>query len=163
VSDFISYMLSHTYPRGRKSQMNAENRRNDSFSILVHDIVVIGPITAGNLSLAKGLAAERARFVLGDPNSEHSLSKLCDCGKKMVVDSVAPSDVDVDIENLRPEPQEKPDSALNDETEEGFAKLAEMTRVKFEDLDTSKLDTVEDDTDSDEQAVEDMLAAPDIY
>jgi len=38
-----------------------------------------------------------------------------------------------------------------------------MTSVKFESLDTPSLDTVEDDTDSDEQAVEDMLAIPDIY
>lgn len=143
--------------------MNAENRRNDSFSILVHDTVIVGPITAGNLSLAKGLAAERARFVLGDPDSEYSLSKLCDCGKKMAVDPVKPPDVETDIEKLGPEPQEKPDSSLNDETEEGFAKLAEMTRVKFEGHDTSSLDTVEDDTDSDEQAVEEMLTVHDMY
>lgn len=138
--------------------MNVENRRNDSFSILVHDVVVVGPITAANLSLAKGLAAERARSVLGDPNSEHSLSRLCDCGKKMVVDSVTSPDVGADIEKLRPEPQDKP---LNDETEEGFAKLAEMTRVKFEGFDTLGSEKLADDTDSDEQAVEEMLAVQD--
>jgi len=133
----------------------------------VHDIVIVGPITAANLSLAKGLAAERARFVLGDVNSEHSLSRLCDCGKKMVVDSVVdsvtPVDVEADIGNLQPEPHCKPDVTLNDETEEGFAKIAEMTRVKFEGIDISNLETVVDDTDSDEQAVEEMLTIHEIY
>ena len=140
--------------------MNAENRRNDSYAILVHDIVIVGPITAGNLSLAKGLAAEKARSILGDSNSEHSLPRLCDCGKKMVVDSTVPLDVDPDNGNPRPEPerQSKPDAALNDETEEGFAKIAEMTRVKFEG-DVSSLETAIDDSDSDEQAVEEMLLA----
>lgn len=142
--------------------MNADNRRNDSFSILVHDIVIIGPITAGNLSLAKGLAAEKARSVLGDPNSEYSLLKLCNCLRKMDMDPVKPPDVEADVEKLRPEPHEKPESVLNDETEEGFAKLAELTRVKFEGIDTSGSE-VEEDTDSDEQAVEDMLAVHDIY
>ena len=42
----------------RKSQSNVDLRRNDSVSVIVHDIVVVGPITATNLSLSKGLAAE---------------------------------------------------------------------------------------------------------
>ena len=108
--------------------MNAESRRNDSVAILVHDIMVAGPVTAANLSLAKGLAAERARAILEDPNSEHCLSRLCNCGKKMNIDTNKTAAVDVDVEL-----QCKPDITLSDETEEGFAKIAEMTRVEFED------------------------------
>jgi len=140
----------------RKSQLNAESKRNDSVAILVHDVMVAGPVTAANLSLAKGLAAERARTVLEDPNSEHCLSRLCDCGKKMDVDAIvaAGSDVDIDL-------QRKSEVALNDETEEGFAKIAEMTRVEFEDPDLSTTITLVDETAIDEQAVEDMLAIQD--
>jgi len=140
----------------QKSQLNAESKRNDSIAILVHDAMVAGPVTAANLSLAKGLAAERARTVLEDPNSEHCLSRLCDCGKKMDVDATAAvgSDVDIDL-------QRKSEVALNDETEEGFAKIAEMTRVEFEDPDLSTTVTLVDETAIDEQAVEDMLAIQD--
>ena len=135
--------------------MNAESKRNDSVAILVHDIVVAGPVTGANLSMAKGLAAERARTVLEDPKSEHCLSHLCDCGKKMDVDASAAVSADADIEL-----QGKPDVALNDETEEGFAKIAEMTRVEFEDPNTSSV-TLVNETAMDEQAVEDMLALQD--
>jgi endoribonuclease Dicer len=140
----------------RKSQMNAESRRNDSVAILVHDIIVSGPVTAANLSLAKGLAAERARNVLEDPNSEYCLSRLCDCGKKMDIDASASAAVDADIEL-----QGKSEIALNDETEEGFAKIADMTRIEFEDPDTSKSITLVDETAIDEQVVEDMLTSQD--
>ena len=137
----------------RKSQLNAESKRNDSIAILVHDVMVAGPVTAANLSLAKGLAAERARTVLEDPNSEHCLSRLCDCGKKMDIDvtAAARSDVDIDL-------QRKSEVALNDETEEGFAKIAEMTRVEFEDPleDLSTTITLVDETAIDEQAVEEI-------
>jgi endoribonuclease Dicer len=134
--------------------MNAESRRNDSVAILVHDIMVAGPVTAANLSLAKGLAAERARAILEDRNSEHCLSRLCDCGKKMNVDTNKTAAVDVDVEL-----QCKPD--ISDETEEGFAKIAEMTRVEFVDSDPSASMTLVEETAIDEQAVEDMLTIRD--
>jgi hypothetical protein len=73
----------------------------------------------------------------------------------MDVDTSAAAGVDADIE-LRG----KPDIVLNDETEEGFAKIAEMTRVEFEGPDTSSTTLVEE-TVLDEQAVEDMLAIQD--
>ena len=118
--------------------------------------MVAGPVTAANLSLAKGLAAERARTVLEDPNSEHCLLRLCDCGKKMDVDASAAAGLDADIDLQR-----KSDVVLSDETEEGFAKIAEMTRVEFEDLDLSSTITLVDETAVDEQTVEDMLAIQD--
>jgi hypothetical protein len=70
----------------------------------------------------------------------------------MDVDTNAAAGVDADIEL-----QGKPDITLNDETEEGFAKIAEMTRVEFEDSDVSTSITLVDETAIDEQAVEDML------
>jgi endoribonuclease Dicer len=136
--------------------MNADSKRNDSVAILVHDIMVAGPVTAANLSLAKGLAAERARTVLEDPTSQHCLARLCDCGKKMDVDATMVISVDADIDI-----KGKPDIALNDETEEGFAKIAEMTRVEFVDPDIAASIAHVEETAIDEQAVEDMLTIHD--
>lgn len=110
-------------------------------------------MTAANLSLAKGLAAERARTVLEDPKSEHSLARLCDCGKKMVID-LGPPIIEAEVED-------KPEVLITDETEEGFAKLADQARIEFEDQDIENpLIALVDDShsDNDEQAVEDMLA-----
>ncbi|KIJ63284.1 hypothetical protein HYDPIDRAFT_113252 [Hydnomerulius pinastri MD-312] len=102
----------------QKSQSNAELRRNDSVSVIVHDITVVGPITAANLSLSKGLVAERARALLGDPNYEMSLARLCDCGKAMEVSQDIPAEPPVvdEVAGLK----------VTDETEEGFATLAKQ-------------------------------------
>lgn len=98
----------------RKSQSRQEAKRNDSISVIVHDFTVVGPVPASNLSLAKGLAAERARQILDDPNGNYHLAKLCDCGEQMVVD------------NVETPTFEMPPEMLNDETEEGFAALARI-------------------------------------
>ncbi|KAI6138924.1 hypothetical protein BKA82DRAFT_3009633 [Pisolithus tinctorius] len=101
----------------QKSQSNMELRRNDSISVVVHDVAVVGPVTATNLSLSKGLAAERARNLLSDPNFEMNLARLCDCVKAI---PERPSQAEDPMESAV---EETPPS-LSDETEEGFATLA---------------------------------------
>ena len=100
----------------RKSQSNAELRRNDSVSVIVHEFVIVGPITAGNLSLSKGLAAERARAILSDPNHEMNLVRLCDCRRAVE------EQMDVCIEP----PGDQTIQRATDETEEGFASIAKQ-------------------------------------
>lgn len=111
----FSFFLFH-----RKSQSNADLRRNDSVSVIVHDIAVVGPITATNLSLSKGLAAERARNLLSDPNFEMNLARLCDCGK---APTVVPLEADDSIDSIV---DALAAPKLSDETEEGFATLAKQ-------------------------------------
>ena len=143
--------------------------------MLVHDIVVAGPVTAGNLPLAKGLASERARQVLEDPRSEFSLKRLCDCTKKL--STKKPPHVEEE-EKLRRELEDKPESLPNDETEEGFARIAELTRKEFADQELEleitlaeetmvedelmdEQDELIDQDDNDEMAVEEMLLLTD--
>ncbi|KAH7928196.1 P-loop containing nucleoside triphosphate hydrolase protein [Leucogyrophana mollusca] len=102
-----------------KSQSSADMRRNDSISVVVHDVVVIGPITAANLPLSKGLAAERARILLDDASSDRCLAKLCDCMKVL---ELPPR------ESFPENPVESNPSA--DETEEGFANIAKQKLVE---------------------------------
>ncbi|KAI6111057.1 hypothetical protein F5141DRAFT_1112279 [Pisolithus sp. B1] len=90
----------------QKSQSNADLRRNDSISVVVHEAVVVG------------LAAERARLLLNDPNFEMNLARLCNCGKAVLE---RPSQTDSSVESAV---EETPD--LTDETEEGFATLAKQ-------------------------------------
>ncbi|THH31544.1 hypothetical protein EUX98_g2658 [Antrodiella citrinella] len=98
----------------QKSQSRQEVKRNDSISVIAHDYAVVGPIPASNLSLAKGLAAERARQILDDPNGPYYLGNICDCADAMAVDHGDTPSFDM------------PTDMLNDETEEGFAALARI-------------------------------------
>lgn len=103
----------------QKTQSNPDLRRNDSVSVVVHDVVVVGPITATNLSLSKGLAAERARTVLADPTFDKSLEKLCDCVRDLVVAVPEVAEAIVADDTTAP-------LKLTDETEEGFAAIAKQ-------------------------------------
>lgn len=159
----------------RKTNEVSEAKKNDSISVLVHNIVVAGPVTAGNLPLAKGLASERARRVLEDPRSEFSLKRLCDCTKKA---TKKPPQVDEE-EKLRRELEEKSENPPNDETEEGFARIAELTRKEFADQELEleitlaeetmvedelmdEMEKLTDEEDGDEMAVEEMLLLSDL-
>ncbi|KAL4065225.1 hypothetical protein V8B97DRAFT_1946194 [Scleroderma yunnanense] len=104
----------------QKSQSNADLRRNDSVSVVVHEIIVVGPITASNLSLSKGLAAERARNLLSDPNFEMNLARLCSCGRALAEVPLGSDDSIESIVDALAAPR------LSDETEEGFATLAKQ-------------------------------------
>ncbi|KAF7971447.1 hypothetical protein HWV62_21012 [Athelia sp. TMB] len=137
----------------QKSQTITDGRKIDSVAILVHNKLVAGPISAPNLSLAKGLASERARAVLEDPKSDLSLKKLCDCAKNMEVDpSPAATMADVGTEE-----KGKAELQLTDETEEGFAKLADQARKDFRDLAVASPSRTPMEDYTDELAVEQML------
>ncbi|KAI1783424.1 hypothetical protein LXA43DRAFT_1187033 [Ganoderma leucocontextum] len=125
-----------------KGQSRPEVRRYDSESVLVHGTTVAGPIAAPNLSMAKGLAAERARTVLSDPASPHFLSRMCTCTRKGPAAKPLPPALPLDV----------PDKTeLNDETVEGFAMLAQILVDEIED----QVPSSEEDADSGEQTDED--------
>lgn len=107
-------------------------------SVLVHGTPVAGPIAAPNLSMAKGLAAERARTVLSDPTSPHFLSRVCICTRKGTAAKPLPPALPLDV----PDKKE-----LNDETDEGFAILAQILVDEIED----PVPSSEEETDSGEQ------------
>jgi hypothetical protein len=100
----------------------------------VHAQAVTPPITARNLSLAKGLAAEAAQKALQDLESPFYLEKVCDCIKVDVDVNVKAGEVQVKVgevgkgvfvtghvgELVREEVDEE-EMPPNDETEEGFA------------------------------------------
>lgn len=111
-------------------------------SVIVHDFAVVGPISAANLSLAKGLAAERARQVLEDPDSPYLLSRICDCKEAMAVEGEA-----IVYGQQLPIIDISPDQKLDDETEEGFATLAQlvMSEVVNPDGRVAVSDDVEED------------------
>ncbi|OJT13423.1 Dicer-like protein 1 [Trametes pubescens] len=121
-----------------KSQSRPELRRHDCMSVLVHDVVVVGPVPAPNVSMAKGLAAEEARRVLDDPESPHHLSRVCVCAEEKAAAEAAKDKLDVDK------------MQLDDETTEGFATLA---RILLDEVEESgrppALDPVDDAMDGD--------------
>ena len=110
--------------------------------MLVHGTTVAGPVAAPNLSMAKGLAAERARTVLSDPASPHFLSRVCVCIRKGPAAKPLPPALPLDV----PDKKE-----LNDETDEGFAILAQILVDEIED----PVPYSEEDADSGEQTDED--------
>ena len=127
-------------------------RRLDCMSVLVHGTTVAGPLASRNLPMAKGLAAERAREVLADPESEHYLPRICTCAKRgrtraarkararMAMEEAearlasteeavaeAMGLLDVAEEAEEETPLDLPDKEeLDDETNEGFAMLARL-------------------------------------
>ncbi|KAG1760389.1 hypothetical protein EDD22DRAFT_80816, partial [Suillus occidentalis] len=122
----------------QKTQSNPDLRRNDSVSVVVHDVVVVGPITATNLSLSKGLAAERARTVLADPTFDKSLEKLCDCVRDLVVAVPEVAEAIVADDTTAP-------LKLTDETEEGFAAIAKQKLLDGEAESAQDHDEYDDD------------------
>lgn len=104
--------LSLVLSLSRRVQSDRLSERKDAIVVLAHGKVVVGPVLAANVSMAKGLASKKAKEVLSDETSEFSLRRLCDC---MVTDAVS------DEEDLPPSPSE-----LSDETEEGFAQAAQI-------------------------------------
>ena len=129
----------------RRVQSNPLTDRKDSIIVHVHGKVVAGPVSAANISLAKGIASERAKVVLSDETSEFAISRLCDC---MITD--VPHDDDLP-------PDESELSELSDETEEGFTRTAQ---IKLNEA--SRESRAVDDTrgDAEQQEVEIMLRTP---
>jgi endoribonuclease Dicer len=67
--------------------MQHDGLQVDGMAVVVHGIIVTGPILATSLSVAKFLASERALAVLSDQTSEKALSRLCVCGQAMTTES----------------------------------------------------------------------------
>jgi endoribonuclease Dicer len=88
----------------RKEKRQQGSLQVDGMAVLVHGIIVAGPIVATSLSVAKFLASERALAVLSDQASEKALSRLCVCGQVMKTDSA------VDVREALPQEQ-TPDMA----------------------------------------------------
>lgn len=119
-----------------------ETKRNDGVSVIVHDQTIVGPVIAMNLSLAKGLAAERTRALLSDQNSEYCLTRICTCAEESI---------QVEGRQVTDEPTED-QKELDDETEEGFAALARIMDDEFsgrlpEAPEPAKNDVDEEDSD----------------
>lgn len=123
--------------------------RKDAIIVVAHDKVVVGPVLAANISMAKGLASKKAKSILSDESSELSIRRLCDC---MVTDAVS-------AEDLPPSPSE-----LSDETEEGFAQAAQivLNEVSKGELPQGDHDEVteEERDDTEQQEVEMILCTP---
>jgi endoribonuclease Dicer len=100
----------------RKSCSRPEYKRNDTICVVVHDITVVGPVTASSLPVARAFASEHARMILQATDSEKSLAGLCDCKEQQVHAS-------------DPEPARHDD--VDDTTETGFAAAAHIEVEKF--------------------------------
>jgi endoribonuclease Dicer len=102
----------------------------DTVVVMVHGIAVTEPILARTKAVSKALAAELALKVLDDDSSDHHLLRLCDC-------NVKGTGVNPQVETVRGEGEEEEedaeggseerveDPAQEDETEGGFAALAQ--------------------------------------
>jgi len=98
----------------------------DTVLVVVHGIAVTEPIRARTKAVSKALAAELAMKVLEDESSDYRLSRLCDCNTTGgAIEST------VDIEEEEGEGEQGGGEGLDvdlvqeDETEEGFAVLAQ--------------------------------------
>lgn len=97
----------------------------------------MGPITASNLSLSKGLAAERARAILSDPSHDTNLVRLCHCRR------AAEERMDVCSEP----PGDQTSQKVTDETEEGFASIAQQKLEEDYIPPVNSVEEVDDDID----------------
>ncbi|EJD46112.1 P-loop containing nucleoside triphosphate hydrolase protein [Auricularia subglabra TFB-10046 SS5] len=93
----------------RKSASDPDGGRNDSMTVVVHDIEVIRPVQAQSLLMAKAYAAAAAKTVLEDEDSPFHMLHLCTCMHVDRKKGKARDDVD------KPHVEQG-----NDETEVGF-------------------------------------------
>ena len=96
--------------------------------VMVHGITVTEPIRARTKAVSKALAAELALKVLEDESSDYHLPRLCNCNVqggeiKPRVDIVEEEEGEGDAGGGGEEQVEDP--VQKDETEEGFAALAQ--------------------------------------
>src|ERR1700742_811582 len=97
---------------------------------MVHGIAVTEPIRAKTKAVSKALAAELALKVLEDESSDYYFPRLCDCNIK--ASEVKPRVNAVENEEEREDggaeekgEEQAEDLVHGDETEEGFAALAQ--------------------------------------
>ena len=86
----------------RKKSKKVKLWECDGIAVVVHGVLVVGPIISSSLAVARFLAAERALVILKDPESEKCLTQICICGREMeidddmlAVDSLNPGDEEV--------------------------------------------------------------------
>jgi endoribonuclease Dicer len=124
----------------RKSSSRPEFKRNDTICVVVHDLIVVGPVTASCLPVARAFASEHARTILQDEESEKALSRICDCEKQDVQEVQASK-----AESPRPD-------EVDDSTETGFAAAAHLEVEKFK-------NPLEDRVSGEEMEVENLVDA----
>jgi endoribonuclease Dicer len=66
---------------GRK--VEKQSRLVHGIKILVHGVLVAGPVTSSSAAVAKSLASERALQILKNTASQNALSLLCDCSQPL--------------------------------------------------------------------------------
>ncbi|KAI9446772.1 hypothetical protein H4582DRAFT_2070099 [Lactarius indigo] len=111
-----------------------ESKQNDTVSVVVHDVTVVGPVTGSSISVARAFASERARMILSTIESDKALVKLCNCNEQAV---------------CAPATELAPDDPVDDTTEIGFATAAatEVERYRIPQEDQvlgEKLETEDD-------------------
>lgn len=72
----------------RKKSKKVKLWECDGIAVVVHGVLVVGPIISSSLAVARFLAAERALVILKDPESEKCLTKICICGREMAIDDM---------------------------------------------------------------------------
>jgi hypothetical protein len=70
----------------RKKSKQVKLWECDGIAVVVHGVLVVGPIISSSLAVARFLAAERALVILKDPESEKCLTQICICGREMDID-----------------------------------------------------------------------------
>jgi len=63
----------------------------EGVAVVLHGMIIVGPIVSASLSVAKFMAAERALAILNKPESEKSLKHICNCQDQMQVDTSSES------------------------------------------------------------------------
>jgi len=59
----------------------------EGVAVVLHGMIIVGPIVSASLSVAKFMAAERALTILKKPESEKSLQRICNCQEQMQIDT----------------------------------------------------------------------------
>ena len=108
--------IRFTWSLSRKSCSRAELKRNDTICVVVHDTIVVGPVTASSLPVARAFASEHARMILQAADSDKALAKICDCKEQEVCASAT---------------ETSPHDTVDDTTEIGFAAAAHIELEKF--------------------------------
>ncbi|KAG6873367.1 hypothetical protein C0995_016476 [Termitomyces sp. Mi166 len=64
----------------------------DGVAVLIHGMIIVGPIVAASQSVSKFIASERALTLLRDSDRAHPLLQLCDCQKTRIKgEAIAPT------------------------------------------------------------------------
>jgi len=69
-----------------------------SVTVLLHDVILAGPITSSSANVARFLASERALACLQDPNQEKCLSRLCSCVARGKSLKKVPASIEVELD-----------------------------------------------------------------